>query len=247
MLMQNLGGQTKSIDGNSPDVTAAMFVYRTIEKKVFREFDSIFMQNMSLICYCFVHKHGRLITWFKTIFYGIFWCGLCWFQRLSTRGFSWWLNITVIWRSQFTAMNQTCQHVRDFRKSLFLLKCWSWQSNLASTLLAEPFLTRREREDAPEIVLSLYWICASRCLETVSNPGQVSLALMTPCWFSYWRLDFDLRLVKSKMRALPKPVWPEWLAQKVGLRRPKRLNTFSGERLFLALWRVFERVCPQDV
>ena len=32
----------------SPDVTAPMLVHRTIEKKVFWEFDSILMQNMSL-------------------------------------------------------------------------------------------------------------------------------------------------------------------------------------------------------
>ena len=31
----------------SPDVTAAMLVYRTIRKKVFWEFDSIIMQNLS--------------------------------------------------------------------------------------------------------------------------------------------------------------------------------------------------------
>ena len=47
------------------------------------------------------------------------------------------------------------------------------------------------------------------------------------------------------MRALPKPVWLEWLAQKGGLRRPKRLDTFSAEPRFLALWRIFERLCAQ--
>ena len=38
----------------SPDVTAAMFVYRTIEKTVFWEFHSIIMQNMShnLLLFC---------------------------------------------------------------------------------------------------------------------------------------------------------------------------------------------------
>ena len=38
----------------SADVTAAMLVYRTIEKKVFWEFDSIIMQNMSynLLLFC---------------------------------------------------------------------------------------------------------------------------------------------------------------------------------------------------
>ena len=38
----------------SPDVTAAMFVYRTIEKTVFWEFDSVIMQNMSdnLLLFC---------------------------------------------------------------------------------------------------------------------------------------------------------------------------------------------------
>ena len=38
----------------SPDATAAMLVYRTIEKKVFWEFDSFIMQNMShdLLLFC---------------------------------------------------------------------------------------------------------------------------------------------------------------------------------------------------
>ena len=38
----------------SPDVTAAMLVQRTIEKKVFWEFDSIIMQSMShnLLLFC---------------------------------------------------------------------------------------------------------------------------------------------------------------------------------------------------
>ena len=38
----------------SPDVTAAMLVHRTIEKRVFWEFDSIIMQNMShnLLLFC---------------------------------------------------------------------------------------------------------------------------------------------------------------------------------------------------
>ena len=38
----------------SPDVTTAMFVYRTIEKTVFWELDSIIMQNLShnLLLFC---------------------------------------------------------------------------------------------------------------------------------------------------------------------------------------------------
>ena len=38
----------------APDVTAAMLVYRTIAKKVFWEFDSIIMQNLSeiLLLFC---------------------------------------------------------------------------------------------------------------------------------------------------------------------------------------------------
>ena len=38
----------------SPDVTAAMLVYRRIEENVFWEFDSIIMQNMShnLLLFC---------------------------------------------------------------------------------------------------------------------------------------------------------------------------------------------------
>ena len=48
------GGRNKEYRWFSPDVIAAMFVYRTIEKKVFREFDSIIMQNMShnLLLFC---------------------------------------------------------------------------------------------------------------------------------------------------------------------------------------------------
>ena len=80
----------------------------------------------------------------------------------------------------------------------------------------------------------IYWVCTSRCLETVSNPGQVSRSKKT-CWSSYWRLDFELRLVKNMMRALPKPVWPEWLAQKLGLRWLKRLEKFSAVFLFRPL------------
>ena len=43
-----------------------MLVYRTIAKKVFWEFDSIIMQNLSDIFHCFVHQCGRLIMWVKT-------------------------------------------------------------------------------------------------------------------------------------------------------------------------------------
>ena len=46
----------------SPDVTAAMLVYRTIEKKVFWEFDSIMMQNMSHNLLLFCAPTWRLIT-----------------------------------------------------------------------------------------------------------------------------------------------------------------------------------------
>ena len=48
----------------------------------------------------------------------------------------------------------------------------------------------------PPCQLSLYSLCANRCLETVSNPG-FSIALRTPYWFSYWRVD--LTLVVSKI------------------------------------------------
>ena len=43
----------------SPEV---MLVHRNKEKKVFWEFDSIIIQNMSQICYCFVQQHGCIIT-----------------------------------------------------------------------------------------------------------------------------------------------------------------------------------------
>ena len=65
----------------SPDVTAAMLVYRTIEKKVFREIDSIIMQNMShnLLLFCTqtwpsrheIQNHlyllGNRMTWPQTV------------------------------------------------------------------------------------------------------------------------------------------------------------------------------------
>ena len=46
----------------SRDVTAAMLVYRTIAKKVFWEFDSIIMQNLSdnLPLFCTQTWAGRL-------------------------------------------------------------------------------------------------------------------------------------------------------------------------------------------
>ena len=71
-------------------------------------------------------------------------------------------------------------------------------------------------------------VCASRCLETVSN--AVSFTLLTPYWFWYWRLDFDLRLVKNMMHSLPKLVWQEWPVQK--LSRLKTWHHFC--RAFLA-------------
>ena len=51
----------------SREVTAAMLVYRTIAKNVFWEFESIIMQNLSDIFRCFVHRHGRSITWILKI------------------------------------------------------------------------------------------------------------------------------------------------------------------------------------
>ena len=55
--MDGDGGEAKRIVSNSwfaPDVTAAMLVYRTIAKKVFWEFDSIIVQNLSdiLLLFC---------------------------------------------------------------------------------------------------------------------------------------------------------------------------------------------------
>ena len=46
----------------SREVIAVMLV------QVFWEFDSIVMQNLSQICHCVLHKHGRLITSLKTIY-----------------------------------------------------------------------------------------------------------------------------------------------------------------------------------
>ena len=37
---------------------------------------------------------------------------------------------------------------------------------------------RQERKDSAKIVLNRYWVHASRCLETISNAGQVSIALL---------------------------------------------------------------------
>ena len=62
-----------------------------------------------------------------------------------------------------------------------------------------------------------------------------------PYLFSYWRFNFDLPPVKNMMRAMPKPVWPEWLAQKLGL----RWLTISAEPLLFALWWILERIGSQ--
>ena len=65
----------------SPDVIAAMFVYRTKagayfnnsnrlltkEKKVFGNLTLFLYKTWAIICYCFLHQHGRLIMWLKTI------------------------------------------------------------------------------------------------------------------------------------------------------------------------------------
>ena len=48
----------------SRDVVAAMLMYRTIAKKVFRE--DMLSKTWATFCHCFVHQHGRLIMWVKT-------------------------------------------------------------------------------------------------------------------------------------------------------------------------------------
>ena len=52
----------------SLDVIAAMLVYRTIEKKSFGNLTLLLCKIRAIICYCFVHQHGRLITWLQTIY-----------------------------------------------------------------------------------------------------------------------------------------------------------------------------------
>ena len=52
----------------SLDVIAAMLVHRTIEKKSFGNLTLLLCKIRAIICYCFVHQHGRLITWLKTIY-----------------------------------------------------------------------------------------------------------------------------------------------------------------------------------
>ena len=54
----------------SLDVIAAMLVHRTIEKKSFGNLTLLLCKIRAIICYCFVHQHGRLITWLKTIYCG---------------------------------------------------------------------------------------------------------------------------------------------------------------------------------
>ena len=46
-------------------------------------------------------------------------------------------------------------------------RCW-----VSCTLPADPFLTGRGGRDSTEIVLSLYWVCASRCLETFQSQAN---------------------------------------------------------------------------
>ena len=48
------------------DVTAAMLVYRTIAKKVLRDFDLLLCKTWGTFCRCFVHQHGHLIASVKT-------------------------------------------------------------------------------------------------------------------------------------------------------------------------------------
>ena len=46
----------------SLDVIAAMLVYRTIEKNSFGKLTLLLCKIRAIICYCFVHQHGRLIA-----------------------------------------------------------------------------------------------------------------------------------------------------------------------------------------
>ena len=81
---------------------------------------------------------------------------------------------------------------------------------------------------------SLYRVCLSHCLETVLNPGQVSIAFLCAILiFVLKAYYFDLRLVKNVMCAPPKPVWPEWIVQKLGLRQLKRLDMISAKPILL--------------
>ena len=44
-------------------------MYRTIEKKSFGNLTLLLCKIRAIICYCFVHQHGRLITWLQTIYW----------------------------------------------------------------------------------------------------------------------------------------------------------------------------------
>ena len=109
-----------------------------------------------------------------------------------------------------------------------------------TTLSAEPLVTRRERKDL--------WRSCGKSLFSVRKPfawrqsqsqAKSRSHSYMPCWFLYWRLDFDLRLVENMMCMLPKLVWPEWLTQKIRLQRLKRLDNFcraSVSRSLPSFW-----------
>ena len=47
----------------APDVIAAMLVYWTIAKKSFGNLALLLCKTQATFCFCFVHQHGRLLTW----------------------------------------------------------------------------------------------------------------------------------------------------------------------------------------
>ena len=69
----------------SLDVIAAMLVHRTIEKKSFGNLTLLLCKIRAIICYCFVHQHGRLITlysYFYPVLQCIFYCNIHIFKAL---------------------------------------------------------------------------------------------------------------------------------------------------------------------
>ena len=77
-------------------------------------------------------------------------------------------------------------------------RCW-----VSCTLPADPFLTRRRGKDSTEIHVKSLLSMRKPLLGDVSKPGQLSLALLDAILIFTLRLDFDLRLVKNMIRALP--------------------------------------------
>lgn len=117
-----------------------------------------------------------------------------------------------------------------------------YESTRFYTLPAEPFFTRRQRKNSAEIVLTLYWVCASRSWSRFQTQDKSQ---------SHSGRHVDFRTEGSTL-ALPKircahclnrfdrSDWPRNLGCS-----NLRLDTISAEHLLLALWWVLGRLCSQ--